>query len=189
MSLLYVRKHSLGEYAVDGFDVNAVGWVLTLNARVLSQEVRRVLYGLWTQLLRGQTEDKSKVDWLIRWMLPRSIRLSEKSTGAFAKLVDRMAELRPERFGYNALRKRRDAWLLQTALSFLCWFLAAKFLPNSFPLFREIVPTLFVMSFACLVPTMTLWRAAAAVRHLSAKWQLTYSAAIPRGSEHVMPGK
>ncbi|MGD0266130.1 MAG: hypothetical protein ABSD47_14415 [Candidatus Methylomirabilota bacterium] len=95
MSLLYVRKHSLGEYAVDGFDVNAVGWVLTLNARVLSQEDRRVLYGLWTQLLRGQTEDKSKVDWLIRWMLPRSIRLSEKSTGAFANLVDRMAELRP----------------------------------------------------------------------------------------------
>jgi hypothetical protein len=172
MSLLYVRKHSLGDYVVDGFDVNAVGWVLTLNARLLSQEERRVLCGLWTQLLSAQTEDKCKVDWLIRLMLPRSIRLSEKSTGAFAKLVDRMAELHPERFGSNALRKRRDAWLLQTALSFLCCFLTANCLPNSIPLFREIVLTLFVMSFACLVPTITLWRVAAAVRHFSAKWQL-----------------
>jgi hypothetical protein len=69
---------------MNGFDVNAVGWVLTLNARVLGQEKRRVLYGLWTQPPRAHTEDKSKVDWLIRLMLPRSIRLSEKSTGAFA---------------------------------------------------------------------------------------------------------
>ena len=172
MSQLYIRKHSLGEHAVDGFDVNAVGWVLTLNARVLSQEERRVLHGLWTQLLRAQAEGKSKGDWLIRVMLPRSIRLSEKSTGAFANLVDRMGELHPERFGYNALRKRRDAWLLQTALSFICCFLAASLLPNTLPLFEELVLTLFLMSLACLVPTITLWRVEAAARHFSTKWQL-----------------
>jgi hypothetical protein len=169
MSLLYVRKHSLGERAVDGLDVNAVGWVLTLNARALSQQERQGLYGLWTELLRAQIEDKSKVHPLLRLLLPRSIRLSEESAGAFANLVDRMAELHPERFGYNALRKRRDAWLLQTALSFLCCFLTAKFLPNTFPLFGELVLTLLLMSLACSVPTITLWRVAAAVRHLSAK--------------------
>jgi hypothetical protein len=172
MSLLYVRKHSLGEYAVNSFDVNAVGWVLTLNARVLSQEERQELYGLWTQLLRAHTEDKNKVDWLIRLMLPRSIRLSEKSTGAFAKLANRMAELHPERFGCDALRVRRNGWALQTALSFLCCFLTANCLPNSYPLFREIVLTLFVMSCAGLVPTILLWRVAAAVRHLSANPQM-----------------
>jgi len=163
MSLLCARKHSLGEYVGDGFDVNAVGWVLTPNARVFSQEERQTLYGLWSQLLCAQAEDKSKVDWLIRLMLPRSIRLSEKSAGAFANLVDRMADLHPERFGYNARRKRRDAWLLQTAVSFLCFFLAAKFLPNTLPLFGELVLTPFLMSLACLVPTITLWRAASAV--------------------------
>lgn len=157
---------------MDGFDVNAVGWVLTLNVRALSQRERYELYSLWTEVLRAYTEDKNKVHPLLRLALPRSIKLSEKSVGVFAKLVDRMAALHPESLGYSALRKRRNAWLLQTALSFLCWFLIANFLPNSFPLSREIVLSLFVMSFACLIPTVTLWRAVSAARHFSSSGQL-----------------
>jgi hypothetical protein len=92
--------------------------------------------------------------------------------GAFAKLVDRMAALNPEPFGCDGLRGRRNGWVLQMALGFLSCFLAANFLPITFPLFREIVLTLFVMSFACLAPTATLWRAASAVKCLSARTQL-----------------
>ena len=172
MSLLYLRKRSLGEYAADGFDVNAVGWVLALNARVLSQQERRELYFLWTDLLHAQTEDKSKVHPLIRLLLPRSIKLSEEGMRLFANLVDRMAALHPERFGGDALRGRRNGWMLQLAFGSLSCYLAANFLPNSFPLFGEVVLTLLVMSFACLPPTVTLWRAASAVKHLSAKLQL-----------------
>ncbi len=153
---------------MDGFDVNAVGWVLTFNVRSLNQRERYELYSLWTEVLRAYAEDKSKVHPLLRLAMPRSIRLSEKSRGALTKLVDRMAELHQERFGYNALRKRRNAWMFQAALSFLCCFLAANLLPDSFPLFREIVLSLFAMSLACLIPTVTLWRATTASRHLGA---------------------
>ena len=59
MSLLYVRKHSPSEFAVDGFDANAVGWVLTLNARVLSQEERRVaVWSLDRTLVRLRSRQK-----------------------------------------------------------------------------------------------------------------------------------
>ena len=156
-----------GEYAVDGFDVNAVGWVLTLNVRSLNQRERYELYSLWTEVLRAYAEDKSKIHPLLRLAMPRSIKLSEKSVGVFAKLVKRMTALHPESLGCSALRKRRNAWLLQSALSFLCCFLTANLLPDSFPLFREIVLSLFVMSLACLIPTVTLWRAVTAARHFS----------------------
>jgi hypothetical protein len=99
---------------------------------------------------------------------PRSIKFSEDSIGVLAKLVDRMAALHPGSLGYNAMRKRRNAWLFQSALSFICCFLSANFPQNSFPLSREIVLSLFVMSFACLIPTVTLWRATAAARHFGA---------------------
>ena len=169
ISLPSARERSLGAYAPNGFDVNAVGWILAFNARILSEEERRVLLDLWTQLQHAHADDKRRVDWLTRLMLSRSIRLSEKSTGAFAELVDCMAELHPERFGYHALRKRRHAWLLQTGLSFLSFFLATLWLPTASSLFEEIVLTLFLMSLACLVPTTMLWRAAAAAKRLSVK--------------------
>ena len=169
---LCLRMRFLDEYAMNGFDVNAVGWVLTLNAHGLSQQERRELYGLWTGLLCAYTEDKNKVHPILRLTIPRSIKLSEKSMGAFSKLVDRMIALNPERFGCDGLRGRRNGWVLQMALGFLSCFLAANFLPITFPLFGEIVLTLFVMSFACLAPTVTLWRAASAVKCLSARTQL-----------------
>ena len=153
---------------MDGFDLNAVGWVLIFNVRTLSQAERYELHALWTELLRAYLEDKREVHPLIRLAMPRSIRLSEKSAGLFAKLVERMAALHPERFGYTTLRRCRNAWLLQSGLSFLCWFLSASFVPASFPLSKEIVLSLFVMSFFCLVPTVTLWHAAIVARHFEA---------------------
>ena len=152
--------------------MNAVGWILALNVRILSQQERRELYLLWSELLHAHTQDKGKIHPLIRLLLPRSIRLSEVSMRAFARLVDRMATLHPERFGCRALRERRNGWMLHLGFGFLSCFLVANFLPNSFPLFGEVVFTLFVMSFACLPPTFTLWRAASAVKRLSAKPQL-----------------
>ena len=161
-----LRERSHGAHAVNGFVVNAIGWILAFNARILSEEERPVLLGLWTQLQHAHAEDKRRCDWLTRLMLSRSIRLSEKSAGAFAALVHRMTELHPERFGYHALRKRRQAWLLQTGLGFLCCFGAASWLPISSPLLEEIVLTLFLMSLAWIIPTTMLWRAAAAVKRL-----------------------
>ena len=104
----------------------------------LSQQERQELYGLWTKLLQAQTEDKSNVHPLLRLLLRRSIKLSEKTMGAVAKLLDRMATLHPERFGCDALRERCDGWVLQMAFSFLLAFLRRSFFRIHFPYWESL---------------------------------------------------
>lgn len=153
---------------MNGFHVNAVGWVLTVNALSLGKDDSKELSDLWATLLRTRTEDLSRTHPIFRVLHSRSISLSRKSTEAFAALVDRMVSLHPERFSHEALRRRRDHWALQVALAFLLCWLAAMFLPRSWPIADAMVPTFFLMGCAFLIPTVTLWRAASAVKRLGA---------------------
>lgn len=161
--------------AVNGFHVNAVGWILTFNVLALGQPEARELVGLWTDLVHARGEDISRAHPLRRLLQPRSIPLSEKALGAFAALVDRMASLHPERFGCDALRRRRDHWALQAALGFLLWFLTTTLLPKTWPFADEIVLTFFMMGCGFVVPTVTLWRAASAVKHFSTNRNVKWS--------------
>lgn len=156
-----------GAYAVNGFHVHAVGWVLVFNMRALSQQEADELSELWGALLRAHADDKRKAPPLLRLMQPRSIALSEESVAAFARLVDRMATLHPERFGRPALRVRRNYWGLEAGLSIFVGALAAMWLPKAFPLVREAILTLFLLGCAFLVPTVILWRATAAVKQIT----------------------
>jgi hypothetical protein len=151
---------------VNGFHVNAVGWVLTFNAFGLGHEESKELSDLWADLVRVRAEDLRRNGPILQLAAPRSIPLSQKSTEAFAALVDRMASLRPGRFSYEALRRRRYHWMFQVALAFLLSWLAAMILPRSWPIVGEVVPTFFLMGCAFLIPTVTLWRAASAVKRL-----------------------
>jgi hypothetical protein len=156
---------------VNGFHVNAVGWVLTFNAFALSRQEAHELSGLWTALLRARAEDKARAHLLLRLLQPRSMPLSEKSVAAFADLMDRMAALHPERFSCDALRRRRNHWALQVALGFLFGFLAATVLPMVWPAAGQVVVMLFMVGCVFLVPTVTLWRAASAARCFSTNRQ------------------
>jgi hypothetical protein len=160
---------------VNGFHVNAVGWILTCNALTLSPSEARELAGLWTDLVQVRHEDICKAHPLLHLMLPRSIPLSGRALGAFAVLVNRMACLRPERFGCDALRRRRRHWTLQMAVTFLLCFLAATLLPKAWPLVDEIVLTLFVMGCVFGVSTITLWRATSVVGYFSANRKVKWS--------------
>jgi hypothetical protein len=159
---------------VNGFHVNAVGWILTLNVFALGHPEAGGLAGLWTDLVHTRREDTRSAHPLRRLLQPRSTPLSEKALGAFATLVDRMASLHPERFGCDALRRRRDQWALQAALGFLLWFLTATLLLKTWPFADQIVLAFFLMGCGSVIPTVTLWRAASAVEHFSmnrdAKW-------------------
>lgn len=159
---------------MNGFHVNAVGWILTLNVFALGHPEAGELAGLWTDLVHTRREDTRSAHPLRRLLQPRSTPLSEKALGAFATLVDRMASLHPERFGCDALRRRRDQWALQAALGFLLWFLTATLLLKTWPFADQIVLAFFLMGCGSVIPTVTLWRAASAVEHFSmnrdAKW-------------------
>ncbi len=163
-----MRTLPVRAYAVNGFQVQAVGWVLVFNARALSLQESEELSGLWRVLLRNHAEDKSKEPPFLRLAQPRSIPLSQESVRAFGALVDRMAVLHPERFGWPALRARRNYWAVQAALGLGLGALTATWLPTGVTVIRDMVVALLLMGCGLLVPTVTLWRATSAVKYFTA---------------------
>ena len=152
-----------GERVVNGFHVHAIGWVLTANAFTLTAADAHELTDLWADLVRLHAEDLRQAPLLLHLLFPRSLPLSPATRVALATLVARMAAQHPERFSGAALRQRRNHWARQVVLGFLLSGLAAVLVPPGWPQAATVVPTFFLMGCACLLPTVTLWRAAAAV--------------------------
>jgi hypothetical protein len=152
---------------VNGFHVHAVGWILTANALALRPAEAREVSDLWTDLVRARAEDLRRAHPLVRLLVPRSLPLSLSTRQALATLVERMAVQHPERFGAEALRQRRNHWARQAALGVLFTVLAATLLPKTWPLADTVAPAFFLMACGCLLPALTLWRAAAAVHSCS----------------------
>ncbi len=148
---------------MNGFHVHAIGWVLAANASTLTPAETQELTGLWTNLIQIRAEDLGQADPLLRFLFPRSLPLSWPTRAALAMLVERMATQHPERFGAAALRQRRNHWARQVVLGVLLTTLAAILVPTSWPQAAPLAPTFFLMACGCVLPTVTLWRAAAAV--------------------------
>jgi len=192
---------------VNGFHVHAVGWVLTANAFTLTPAEAHEVTDLWTDLVRLRAEDIRQAPLLLQFLFPRSLPLSPATQEALATLVERMTAQHPERFAGEALRRRRDHWALQVVLDFLLAVLAATWLPKTWPFADAVVPAFFLMGCGSLLPTVTLWRAAAAVHccstHRPGSWSLLRSmsshasgrrpasalpAATPRKGRGAVPG-
>jgi hypothetical protein len=154
-----------GERVVNGFHVQAVGWVLVANARVLTPAEARELSDLWTDLMSVRAADLRQDYPLLRWLLPRSLPLSPATRAAVATLVGRMAAQHPERFSDTALRRRRNHWVRQVALGFALSGLAAILVPLAWPGAATVAPTFFLMGGLCVLPAVTLWRAATTVHY------------------------
>ena len=93
-------------------------------------------------------------------LFPRCLPLSPATRAALATLVARMAAQHPARFSSAALRQRRNHWAGQVVLGFLLSGLTAILVPPSWPQAAMVAPTFFLMGCGCLLPTVTLWRAA-----------------------------
>jgi hypothetical protein len=92
-----------------------------------------------------------------RFLFPRGLPLSPSTRAVLATLVERMA----------------------AALGFLLSVLAAIVVPKSWPLANTVVPTFFLMGCGCLLPALTLWRAAAAVHACSTQGRVTCACSRP----------
>jgi len=167
---------------VNGFHVHAIGWVLTANAFTLTPAEGHEVTDLWTDLVRRRAEDLRQAPLLFQLLLPRSLPLSPATRAALATLVARMAAQHPERFSGAALRQRRNHWARQAVLGFLLTGLAAILVPPSWPQAATVAPTFFLMGCACLLPTVTLWRAATAVHDCSTLGRATCH--LPRHRLH-----
>jgi hypothetical protein len=154
---------SAGERIVNGFHVHAIGWVLTANAFTLTPAQAHEVSDLWTDLIRLRSEDLRQAPALLRFLFPRTLPLSPATQAALATLLERMAVQHPERFSEAGLRQRRNHWAGQAVLGFLLSNLATILVPPSWPQAATVAPTFFLMGCGCVLPTVTLWRAAAAV--------------------------
>lgn len=152
---------------MNGFHVHAVGWILAANTLALRPSEACEVSDLWTDLVRARAEELRRANPLRRLLFPRSLPLAPSTLAALTALVERMAAQHPERFSREALRRRRDHWALQAALGVLFSVLAATLLPKPWPLADTVAPTFFLMACGCLLPALTLWRAAAAVHYCS----------------------
>jgi hypothetical protein len=148
---------------VNGFHVHAIGWVLTANAFTLTPAEAHELTELWTDLVRLRADDLRQAPLLLQLLFPRSLPLSRATRVALATLAARMAAQHPERFSSAALLQRRNHWARQVVLGFLLSGLAAILVPPSWPWAATVAPTFFLMGCGCLLPALTLWRAASAV--------------------------
>jgi hypothetical protein len=148
---------------MNGFHVHAIGWVLVANAYILTPAEARELTDLWTDLVRRRAADLRQAPLLLHLLFPRSLPLAPATRAALAKLVAHMVSQHPERFGDAALRQRRNHWAGQAMLGFLLSGLTALLLPIHWTWAAPVTPTFLLMGFGCLLPTVMLWRAAAAV--------------------------
>jgi hypothetical protein len=150
---------------MNGFHVHAIGWVLITNAFILTPAEAHELTDLWTDLVRRRTADLRQAPLLLHVLFPRSLPLAPATRSALATLVARMVAQHPERFGEAALRRRRNHWAGQAALGVVLSGLTALLVPTSWTwAAAPLAPTFFLMGCGCLLPTVTLWRAATAVR-------------------------
>ena len=138
----------------NGFHVQAVGWMLVFNVRVFQPDESQDVLRLWAALVEARREELRQASLASRLAFPRATPLAPTSQAALGALVDRLITLHPERFDLDALRQRRNAWLL-----------------HAWPLTHAIVPTLFILSLASLLPLLTLWRAVAAVNFARSEWR------------------
>lgn len=148
---------------MNGFHVHAIGWVLITNAFILTPAEAHELTDLWTDLVRRHNADLRQAPLLLHMLFPRSLPLAPTTRAALATLVARMVAQHPERFGDAALRQRRNHWAGQAALGVLLSGLTALLVPTIWTWAAPLAPTFFLMGCGCLLPTVMLWRAAAAV--------------------------
>lgn len=152
---------------MNGFHVHAIGWVLVANAYFLTPAEARELTDLWTDVVRRRAADLRQAPLLLHMLFPRSLPLAPATRAALATLVARMVARHPERFGDAALRRRRNHWAGQVALGLLLSVLTTAVVPTGWAWAAPLAATFFLMGFGCLLPTVTLWRAATAVRACS----------------------
>jgi len=166
---------------VNGFDVHAVGWIVT---RDLWCEAARVFLGLkrtlptagldalgkrWQNLGGAVHDDRLAMDGWLRLMSPRRAPLSGRSEQAMEAFIGHLIAFRPQRYGYQALRSRCFDACLQLVVSGLCCWLVGQYASADHALLGEVALILFVLSCWSLMVAIQLWRMCRIVARIEAR--------------------
>jgi len=161
---------------VNGFDLQAVGWIVT---RDVCWETVRTFVGLptrlpqtmfaelahrWERVQRSAGEDWKNMDCWTRLLAPRRTPLSKRTEEALGAFIEQLAASCPDRYGFRALRRR---WLdvLGRVLGIaLCAFVVARYAPPGSSALAQAELALVMIGGWSTVVAIQLWQMYALVR-------------------------
>jgi len=164
---------------VNGFDLQAVGWIVT---RDVCWETVRTFLGLptrlpqtifaelghrWERVQRWAGEDWKNMDCWTRLLAPRRTPLSKRTEEALGAFVEELAASCPDRYGFRALRRR---WLdvLGRVLGIaLCAFVVERYSPAGSSALAQAELALVMIGGWSAVVAIQLWQMYALARRFA----------------------
>lgn len=166
------------ESGVNGFDVQAIGWVLT---RDICCEVARTCLGLkpplaratleelgkrWRKVAAAVADDRMAMSYGARIVWARGLPLSNKSEEAMQEFIKRLIAFRPDRYSTRALRARCVDGCIQTAAGFLGCLILGHYASPENPTLGQAALVLLLMGCWSLTTTFQLRRIYNVIRRL-----------------------
>jgi len=155
---------------VNGFDVQAIGWIVTRDACC---DAARVFFGLKPRLPRASLgelgtrwhsvgaavhDHRMAMTYWTRIICPRRTPLSQKAEQALEAFVETLITCCPDLYGYQALRSRCLGAGMQLAASCLCFVVLAPYVSVENSTIGQVQLVLFLMGCWSLAVTIQLWR-------------------------------
>lgn len=150
---------------MNGFELQALLRILSVNQFKLSQEELLEVIQLREKLLISSNEDRMKRGFVDNMLFPRSIKFSSETVALAKELLARISVMRPDRFGYTELSERLRYWVWTAIGHFSAMYLSAHFAEprSALMTFAFILGLLGMLS---LIPCITLFQVRRIMKHL-----------------------
>lgn len=152
---------------MDGFDVQALAWMVFFNLRALSESDRQHLARLVEELGSRSFADLAALPWLDRILRPRSALRSEATVRAAKDVLAFAIDKVPQVFGYSAVRALMRLWFARSFGAFVACTLLYRTL--ALPLAGIAgwaVIVLFTLAFAFFAVAVQRWFISLLIRRL-----------------------
>ncbi|HSE34568.1 MAG TPA: hypothetical protein VLB83_00445 [Candidatus Paceibacterota bacterium] len=152
---------------MDGFDVQALAWMIFFNLHRLTEEDRSQLADLATELSSRSYADMGALSWTDRILRPRSAPRSPETIRAAKDVLAFAIAKAPEVFGYAAVRAMMRLWFVRSFGALLACMLLSRTLALPLAGFAGwAVVILFMLSFAFFAVAVQRWFVSVMIRRL-----------------------
>lgn len=114
---------------MDGFDVQALAWMVFFNLAKFPERERETLAALITDVTSSSYADLGKLNWCERMLRPRSHLRSKATLTATKKALEFAQSVRPDVFSYQAVRTYMWIWMARSLGAFGACVILFRSLP------------------------------------------------------------
>ena len=164
---------------MNGFDVQAVGWLVTRDmlchaagalVGLKPPGTRRAddeIFRQWQRLIDAVDHDLAGQELTARILAPRRTPLSTRSEGAMRAFLERLVASYPERYGAQRLRSRCAIGAALTGASFLCCLILGHYASPDIPTLGQAALAFLLVGAWYLSTTVQLSRTYRLIRVLT----------------------